>query len=854
MRSTCAVAIMMISLTAADPELLSAESSFWTGELAAARDSATKDGKPILVLVRNAWVAASLDAGHWLALASENGNLQNEVLRGLLSQYHTVVIWNTHPALKAKVFAPRSGFLFFTPKGELMGVEPVPERRDQLPSLLGEALLHPLALDEFVSAAANKPSLVERAVRLLRQGGRADHALDLVRATEGVLGAWRPHGERADVLCWEACDHASSRLRRVAETFERYRDLQKRDQRPSKEELAEAFAALNGSLTVGAERNEALKKAAAEAKTAVTALEGKDPDKPCLDKVAALISRLNARAKELKEEADGVRKTFREAHPDSTRVLFGQVAEALSERDRSPEADAKLGELVTKLLYRPFEGEDLSQPVGLLVSAVGGAGNAEQRKPLAEKIKTELGTGRVAADALLDLADQAYEEADENLAKECWKAAEKAAEGGESPTLYRAARAMRALCEGKDSPRRSRWAKREVLDVLVLVPDLPTYAAAVSKWTEKQFFPVLFTEDLYTPKFAAAFKPAEVVLVPSVMKKGDSDALSEAAIRRAILLAWKKDEKKARVPDSPDVGELQARLAELGDNPQGVVFGDSVSGETAGGLALAAGRFQGFEMLPVPKANKGHDSRIAKPDDFLSWDAALALTNQVREGLARWGLPFEDRWAAVTLAGQYPYRYNGEPYQRWGTTFAMDDLLGRAEDLTRVAVVGRLCGDSSRSAYQAMCSLFLSPKKTLLFNTYGGNPRSIWGQYGMERAEPLMREAGLGVTHVSDEKADIAGFRREALPWNAYELMIINSSGGTHSWSVQGGGNGTPDDFPIGGPCAMHVTHSGTAGDLYNPDRSLAAPSGAARSGTSARRPNPFCPPSSPRATPCRAS
>ncbi|HYF48735.1 MAG TPA: hypothetical protein VEJ63_04990, partial [Planctomycetota bacterium] len=78
-------------------------------------------------------------------------------------------------------------------------------------------------------------------------------------------------------------------------------------------------------------------------------------------------------------------------------------------------------------------------------------------------------------------------------------------------------------------------------------------------------------------------------------------------------------------------------------------------------------------------------------------------------------------------------------------------------------------------------------------------------------------KARLKLTHIQSDKATPETFREQVLPWNRNDLIMINSSGGPYSWGLTGG-NGTGEDMPVGAPCAIHVTHSGSAGELYDPE------------------------------------
>ncbi|MBI3831243.1 MAG: hypothetical protein HY291_17120 [Planctomycetes bacterium] len=813
MHSLLAV-ISLVSLLACAAAVNAGEApAAWSSDLASEQKAAAQDGKPVVILVRNTWDAGTLDAGEWVR--------EDAPLVPALAAFHRVMLWNFEAAAKTLSNEPKGGLVFLTAKGELIAIEPIPDLRAELKGVFDAVLKWPAPVDELAKAAAADPKDVDRVARVvhvLREVGRADHALQIVHLA-APAGTQLPPAVAAEAEDLEllAPQHAAQRLAKLADLFGRYIKPENPEARPKAIELQVALTALQASAVVGVAEDEAILKdarACGEALDAFSKNSGSaDLEKTLQQKVEALAPGVKARADQLRKQAQDLRKERMEKDPASPRVVINQLRDFLETQQGKDEA--KVRELTAKLLAMPMDAKRLRQAAEAIIFTFFWLDLDAERAQFAKRLEKELPTGRAAADLFLDLADLAYAKGQRDEADDYWKTAEKAAAKGESPVLQRAARAMRALADGKDSPRNTRWAKREILDVLVLVPDLETFAAAISQWDEKRFFPVLFQDDLYAPKFASAFKPSRTVLVPSVKKDG-AKAFAPAQIRRAILSSWLSGDKKNAVPAEPRDEDLRARLKDLGDDPQGVIFGDGTSGETAGALALAAGRFEGFEVLPLPKVGQEKDERLAQPNDYLSQTAAWHLARQVREGLARWGLPFEDRWAAVTLAGAYPFRYSGPAYERWGTTFALDDLLGRNEDGTRIAATGRLLGDSSRSAYQAMCSLFLSPESAFLFNTYGLNPKSIWGQYRTDFAEEAWKER-LHVTQFKGEQAKVETFRSRAIPWNRDGVMIVNSSGGAHEWSVAGGG-GTPDDFPVGGPVAIHVTHSGTAAEVYDTD------------------------------------
>jgi len=80
---------------------------------------------------------------------------------------------------------------------------------------------------------------------------------------------------------------------------------------------------------------------------------------------------------------------------------------------------------------------------------------------LEQRITRELRFGRHAADVYLDQADIYFSKGDTAQAQRLWDLAEEATADGESPTLHRCARNMRALIDPETTPLRSKWAERE---------------------------------------------------------------------------------------------------------------------------------------------------------------------------------------------------------------------------------------------------------------------------------------------------------------------------------------------------------------------------------------------------------
>ncbi|MCZ7648979.1 MAG: thioredoxin family protein [Planctomycetota bacterium] len=757
--------------------------------LEAALKAAARDGKPVLVLVRRDWDVASLDAGHWLD--------EPTGFKERLARFHAVKVWSGEKDLAPFAGAPQDGFLFLTPKGETIAVSEVPLLKAKMADLLDGILKWPLpyaALRDAVKADPADAARRAHALAVLEQMGRSDEAAALLAPLAGKEPAL---AARLEELAAEAPAHQAARAARLVQLLEKLAQAKRADAPPASalEPALREFVSLSGSWPEPARKALA---AAHEAAVKYAAAPDTDEAFAAVQQAAApLPAVLRAAMQALGQEAQKRNAALAQARPADLKVQLAALRSLLRGGERDAKNDAPLKELLDKLIAREMSLEELLRATGLVAYAALLLEQDEACRAWAARLTREAPLGRNVADTFLDLADWAFAAGAEKEADEYYREAEKASSAGESVTLYRAARAMRDAADGRNGPNRSKWAKRTIRDVLVLVPDMDAYANALAAWSDGEFFPVLFQDDEYAPRFAAAFKPRQVLVVPPAEGRGAGDALEPDLLRRTVAAAWERDDGK--VPARVGVEDLRERLARVESEPLGLVVSDGVSGETAGGLALAAGRFQGFEIVPVPEIGSGDQKRTAQPNDFLSAAQAWDLAARVLQGLNAIGLPREDRWAAVTLAGAYPYRYSGEVYERWGGTHALEDTLGRDPgDHTRLAVATRLLGDAPRSAYQAMCSLFLQPQDALLFNTYGTNPKTIWGKYRMDFSEAAWKGL-LRVDHVNGKDAVIETFRARTGPWNRYGLLTINSSGGSTNWSI-GGGGGTPTTSPSAAP------------------------------------------------------
>lgn len=350
--------------------------------------------------------------------------------------------------------------------------------------------------------------------------------------------------------------------------------------------------------------------------------------------------------------------------------------------------------------------------------------------------------------------------------------------------------------ENRDNPR------REVVDVLCLVPDVPTFLEALRAWDGRHAFPILIDEPELVLKFRRAFRPARVVRFPKRAEPIPEGKLWEAAVS-AVGHSWAVGKGQAGPGDGPPRG--------IEPTPAGVVLSEPGSPSLAGGVALAAGRFQPL-IRWGPGRKRGEPLTAPAAEEMaidLERKVAAVVPNYARMG---------DDCDFLTLAGDWPDRYDAvKDRSAQPGPASFDDLVGRRADRgSRWAFAGRLGGDAATSVYRAMCSLFLQPKEVLLFNGYAldGDP---WGKYHMQSAARRLAREGLEVEHLAGpEQATVAGWHRALDPVSPFALASINSHGSPTVFNLQGGPAVTAD-VPLSVPAAILMIHSFSAFEPTDP-------------------------------------
>lgn len=345
--------------------------------------------------------------------------------------------------------------------------------------------------------------------------------------------------------------------------------------------------------------------------------------------------------------------------------------------------------------------------------------------------------------------------------------------------------------------------KQAVLSQVVLVPDGATYLDEIRNWTVDRRWPVLIEDDHFTPLFLQAFAPERVFRRASAGAMPAADART-AAIESAAAHAW--------MPDAPSMKvALQAR----GVPSIGVVLYDPADAAWPAALALAAGRGQ---VLASLAGNWG------APNDQLDPDRTTALCDAVREAVAATGLSWNalgDEVDAVTVCRSMAGK--GTPGERleFASPFgparrnepiATTDALCRIADgrtPRRWAVAGWIFGSEARSAYTAMCSLFLLQKDAWLNDCVAYPSNAGARQYEVGEATALLSKAGFTSQTIRWSPGGIASWRQRAAAGWSPDLEFINSMGNIDTFTILKDQDTGVREIPaVVRPMGLHMIHS----------------------------------------------
>lgn len=339
------------------------------------------------------------------------------------------------------------------------------------------------------------------------------------------------------------------------------------------------------------------------------------------------------------------------------------------------------------------------------------------------------------------------------------------------------------------------------LSTVVIVTGPRDYLDAIAAWKADTRFPVLWDDG--SPEAAAdiarfvhAFKPARVVRFEPegvrVLRGDPADRIQ--AMEHAIFATAGAD--ATSMQQQVDAWRADSKLG------PGVVITDVAGDQWPAGVALAAGRRQPLAFTASP----GRLSAALTVED------ATALETFARTFAEGLGLKVDtlgDDVDAITLALECPAKVRaGETPPNF---LATTDYIARnpGEERTRWAYAGHIVGNEARSAYLAMCSLFLRPSSAWIFDAYeSGDP---WSAYDGTSAGQIISNAGLPATIYDAPKQGLEHWRAAAVRPIDAGLVMVNTMGNADFFRLRPG-DGSPGDIPLfATPPIVYFVHSFSA-------------------------------------------
>ena len=349
-----------------------------------------------------------------------------------------------------------------------------------------------------------------------------------------------------------------------------------------------------------------------------------------------------------------------------------------------------------------------------------------------------------------------------------------------------------------------------VQDRVVLVPDEATFLDELAQWGPEGRWPILVEDDVYAPMFVRAFNPKRIVRRTERAASLKDAAAVHAAVARAVTRSFGGDPSS----QSPRQAMEARNFA-----PTGLAAYAPDDPAFVAAAALAAGH----GMIPVPL-----EGSFGGSNDRLDAAGFAKLDVAITQSFTATGMPYTGmgdaldaiaicRTIALQAAPDLPPdrvpALPGVPAVKPGEPLAITDALCRGADGRRYAVAGCIFGSSARSAYAAMCSLFLARETLLAVDCYGdAQPFTAYGLAGIVEG---LAQAGMKASAVSGPRADLSDWRDRLLAGFTADMLFMNSSGNADFFDMGVPGKtgsenrGGPGDVPVlSRPLALHLIHS----------------------------------------------
>jgi len=328
------------------------------------------------------------------------------------------------------------------------------------------------------------------------------------------------------------------------------------------------------------------------------------------------------------------------------------------------------------------------------------------------------------------------------------------------------------------------------VDRVVLVPDAATYVDELRKWSPGGRWPVLFEDDVYAPMFIRRFEPAQVIRRESAGSWPREDTARQALLNEIIVSAF---------GGQPGRHTVKTVFDQQNHQPPGVVFTSVHDDAWPAAVALAAGRGQPLAFL---------DRDWGRPNGVIETPQVNRLRERINDGVAALGYAHEelgDAIETVTICRRIAGRVK-DVSTGTADPIAITDYLARNPDGTRYGFAGWIFGDQTRSAYLAMCSLFLERTSIALINTY---PRKEqWNVFAMHRAQRLFTQRAYTTTLDERDELSPGGWSRLLRGGLTSDIVMVNSKGNRSNFEINQGRAQSVDVPVLNTPAAVYFVHS----------------------------------------------
>lgn len=363
---------------------------------------------------------------------------------------------------------------------------------------------------------------------------------------------------------------------------------------------------------------------------------------------------------------------------------------------------------------------------------------------------------------------------------------------------------------------------RQASPVLVIADTPDDYVRAIALWTDRVIFPVLIddgsvraAEDI--ARFVRAFQPEKVLRLTGAGALPEDGAARREALERTLAGIWGLG--KPETPADEVMTQLVSHLQFAVHLPPGVVVADEDDPAWTAALALAAGHAQ--PMVWYDRAGITADVNLA-----LDHAQTQELIASIETSLEELGMPWEglgDMIDGVTLCLNIPAKCQLSFGENASERFALTDAVGmhraldsaRGARLQRWAWAGQVFGDESRSAYRAMCSLFLQPRRAWIFDGY---PTSEpWNAYDGGLTRDNLAKANLPATLIDAPRIGLESWHASTTKALDADVVFVNTKGLAEYFDLEPG-RAYANDVPLlDHPAAVSLVHSWSATTPGNP-------------------------------------